>query len=81
MQAEFNERGIPYFNYNVYDLFYAGYGDTVPAMGFNSAGMTFEKTSSHETPRRVFEQYLTQGISLSQAAVNKEDILEGWHDS
>ena len=81
MQDEFDERGIPYFNYNVYDLFYAGYGDTVPAMGFNSAGMTFEKTSGHPTPRRVFEQYLTQWISLSQATINKEEILEDWHDS
>ena len=24
-------QGIPYFNYDVYDLFYMGYGDTVPA--------------------------------------------------
>jgi len=81
MQDEFDERGIPYFNYNVYDLFYAGYGDTVPANGFGSAGMTFEKTSSHPTPRRVFEQYLTQWVSLSQAAINKEEILAGWHQS
>jgi hypothetical protein len=81
MQDEFDARGIPYFNYNVYDLFYAGYGDTVPAMGFNSAGMTFEKTSSHATSRRVFEQYLTQWVSLSQAAIKKDQILEEWHDS
>jgi hypothetical protein len=81
MQDEFDERGIPYFNYNVYDLFYAGYGDTVPANGFGAAGMTFEKTSSHPTPQRVFEQYLTQWISLSQAASNKEQILTEWHDS
>ena len=81
MNAEFEERGIPKFNYAVYDMFYAGYGDTVPAMGFNSAGMTFEKTSGHPTPRRVFEQYLTQWISLSQAAINKDEILEDWHAS
>ena len=35
--------GIPYFNGDVYDLFYMGYGDTVPATGFIAAGMTFEK--------------------------------------
>ena len=81
MQDEFDERGIPYFNYNVYDLFYAGYGDTVPANGFGSAGMTFEKTSSHPAPRRVFEQYLTQWVSLSQAAIRKQSILSGWHES
>ena len=81
MQDEFDSRGLPYFNYNVYDLFYAGYGDTVPANGFGAAGMTFEKTSGHPAPRRVFEQYLTQWTSLTQAAVNKEAILRGWHES
>ena len=45
MQDEFDERGIPYFNYDTYDLFYAGYGDTVPANGFGAAGMTFEKAN------------------------------------
>ncbi len=50
MQDVFTARGIPFFNYNVYDLFYQGYGDTVPATGFGAAGMTFEKTSGHPTP-------------------------------
>ncbi len=45
------------------------------------AGMTFEKTSSHPTARRVFEQYLTQWTSLSAAAANKAEILEDWHES
>ena len=45
MQAVFDARGIPFFNYDIYDLFYQGYGDTVPATGFGAAGMTFEKTS------------------------------------
>jgi hypothetical protein len=81
MQDEFSRRGIPFFNYSVYDLFYAGYGDTVPANGFGAAGMTFEKTSSHPAPRRVFEQYVTQWLSLTQAARNKERILREWHRS
>ena len=81
MQDEFDSRGIPYFNYDVYDLFYAGYGDTVPANGFGAAGMTFEKTSSHTAERRVFEQYLTQWTSLDQAAANKDVILRDWHRS
>ena len=45
MQAEFDRQGIPYFNYDVYDMFYMGYGDTVPTTGFLGAGMTFEKDS------------------------------------
>ena len=75
MQDEFDERGIPYFNYDTYDLFYAGYGDTVPANGFGAAGMTFEKANGDPAPQRVFEQYLTQWTSLSAAAINKEPIL------
>ena len=50
MQDEFDERGIPYFNYDTYDLFYAGYGDTVPATGFGAAGMTFEKANGDPAP-------------------------------
>ena len=81
MQAEFDERGIPYFNYDTYDLFYAGYGDTVPANGFGAAGMTFEKASGDPAPQRVLEQYITQWTSLSAAAINKNRILREWHGS
>jgi len=81
MQDVFDARRIPYFNYASYDLFYMGYGDTVPATGFGAAGMTFEKTQSDPTHKRVLEQYLTQWTSLSAAAASKEPILTGWHDS
>jgi hypothetical protein len=80
MQAEFTKRGIPFFNYDIYDLFYMGYGDTVPSTGFGAAGMTYEKASGDPTPRRVFEQYLTQWTSLSAGALRKREILTGWHD-
>src|SRR5918994_1303468 len=81
MQDVFDARAIPYFNYDTYDLFYAGYGDTVPANGFGAAGMTFEKANGDPAPQRVFEQYLTQWTSLSAAAINKERILREWHGS
>ena len=81
MQDVFDARGIPYFNYATYDLFYMGYGDTVPATGFGAAGMTFEKTDSDPAHKRVYEQYLTQWTSLSAAAADKQAILTGWHDS
>jgi hypothetical protein len=80
IQDEFNKRGIPYFNYDFYDLFYMGYGDTVPSTGFGAAGMTYEKASGDPTPRRVLEQYITQWTSLSAASMRKESILDGWHD-
>jgi hypothetical protein len=81
MRGEFDARGIPYFNFDTYDLFYAGYGDTVPANGFGAAGMTFEKSNGDPAPRRVFEQYLTQWTSLTAAATHKDSILRGWHAS
>ena len=79
-QDLFDARGIPYFNYDVYDLFYQGYGDTVPATGFGAAGMTYEKSSGDAASQRVLQQYLTQWNSLTQAALNKQEILTGWHD-
>jgi hypothetical protein len=79
MAEEFTRQGIPFFNRDVYDLFYMGYGDTVPSTGFTAAGMTFEKASGDPTPRRVYEQYLTQWVSLSWGAANADDILARWH--
>ncbi|HEV7934762.1 MAG TPA: M14 family zinc carboxypeptidase [Actinomadura sp.] len=79
MAAEFGRRGIPFFNRDVYDLFYMGYGDTVPIAAFNAAGMTFEKGGDSPYPARAQEQYLTQWVSLSSAAANREKILREWH--
>jgi hypothetical protein len=79
MAAEFTRQGIPFFNRDVYDLFYMGYGDTVPSTGFIAAGMTFEKASGDPAPRRVYEQYLTQWVSLSWGAANADGILARWH--
>jgi hypothetical protein len=81
MQDVFDARGIPYFNYSAYDLFYMGYGDTVPATAFGAAGMTFEKSNGDPASVRVPQQYLTQWTTLFTAAANKASILEGWHDS
>jgi hypothetical protein len=78
MAAEFTRQGIDFFNRDVYDLFYMGYGDTVPATGFLSAGMTFEKGGESPIAERAYEQYLTQWVSLSQASIRKQAILEGW---
>ncbi|GGS46044.1 hypothetical protein GCM10010156_00880 [Planobispora rosea] len=78
MIAEFTRRGIPFFNRDVYDLFYMGYGDTVPVTGFNAAGMTFEKGGSSPIAARTFEQWLTQWVSLSAAADRRTEILTTW---
>ncbi|MGH2961343.1 MAG: M14 family zinc carboxypeptidase [Solirubrobacterales bacterium] len=78
MADEFNRQGIDFFNRDVYDLFYMGYGDTVPSTGFISAGMTFEKGGSSPISERGYEQYLTQWVSLSQASIRKDTILREW---
>ena len=81
MQAEFKKQHIPFFNGRTYDFFGVYYGDTVPANGFMAAGMTFEKYSGDKIPIRTREQYVAQWTSISQAAINKEQILNEWHDA
>jgi hypothetical protein len=78
LAAEFNRQGIPFFNRNVYDLFYMGYGDTVPSTGFISAGMTFEKHNGDPIAKRAYEQYVAQWVSISQGAIRKRELLEEW---
>ncbi|WP_433477963.1 M14 family zinc carboxypeptidase [Spirillospora sp. CA-142024] len=78
MAAEFKRQGIDFFNRDVYDLFYQGYGDSVPTSAFHAAGMTYEKGDESPYPERVKEQYLTQWVSLSAAARNRHRILTEW---
>ncbi|WP_329519948.1 M14 family zinc carboxypeptidase [Spirillospora sp. NBC_01491] len=78
MAAEFTRQGIDFFNRDTYDLFYQGYGDTVPTSAFHAAGMTYEKGGDSPYPERVKEQYLTQWVSLSSAARNRTKILTEW---
>ncbi len=74
-----------YFNYATYDLFFMGYGDTVPATGFGAAGMTFEKGSASAVADRVQQQFNTQWATLGWAAANRREVLTGyariWRDA
>ncbi|MEV0715498.1 M14 family zinc carboxypeptidase [Asanoa sp. NPDC050611] len=67
-----------WFNYERYDLFYMGYGDTVPAAGFGAAGMTYEKGSSSPTANRVQQQFNTQWSTIGWASANKREVLNGY---
>ena len=49
-----------------------------PRPGSISAGMTYEKGGASPISDRAYEQYLTQWVSLSQAAIHKEAILRQW---
>ncbi|GAA0359501.1 M14 family metallopeptidase [Microbispora corallina] len=69
-----------FFNYATYDLFYMGYGDTVPSTGFGAAGMTFEKGSASADEDRVQQQFNTQWATTGWAAANKREVLQGYYD-
>ncbi|CCH19470.1 putative carboxypeptidase [Micromonospora lupini str. Lupac 08] len=69
-----------YFNYDTYDLFFMGYGDTVPTAGFGAAGMTYEKGSASAVADRVQQQFHTQWSTLGWAAANKREVLDGYFD-
>ncbi len=77
MQEAFDRFLMPYFNGSFYDLFYMGYGDTVPAAGFNAAGMTFEKNNGDSAERRVREQYTAIWATL-MAAGERHSMLREW---
>lgn len=79
MATEFQRQDLPYFNGTPYDLFYMGYGDTVPSTGFIAAGMTYEKGNADPISQRTREQYVTQWVSLSAGAGHKRAILNRWH--
>jgi hypothetical protein len=78
MQDKFDAEGISYFNYDIYDMFYMGYGDSVPMTGFLGAGMTFEKDNADTIKRRVKEQFLAVWTSIWALTTHKRDVLKGW---
>ena len=77
----FETERIPYFNESVYDLFYMGYGDTVPTTGFAAASMTFEKHNGDPIWQRTHEQFVAMWASISAGAAEKDAILTAWHDA
>jgi Zinc carboxypeptidase len=70
--------GFDYTNYTTYDLFFMGYGDTVPSTAFGSAGMTFEKGGQSPYNEKTAEQFATQDATLTAAAENKERLVTAW---
>ncbi|MFY1615954.1 M14 family zinc carboxypeptidase [Micromonospora sp. WMMD736] len=69
-----------YFNYDTYDMFFMGYGDTVPTTGFGAAGMTYEKGSASAVADRVQQQFHTQWSTLGWAAAHRREVLNGYFD-
>jgi hypothetical protein len=81
LAAEFNRQHIQFFTNKVFDFFAMVYGDLVPAMAFTAAGMTFEKANFDPIAQRTYEHYVTHWVSISQGALNREDILNDWHSA
>ena len=79
MAAEFDRQQIPYFTGATFDLFYAGYGDTAPTLGWNSAGMTFEQGSASPFDVKVYNQWLASWMSASAAGMQRRRVLADWH--
>jgi hypothetical protein len=81
LAAEFKRQHIQFFTNKVFDFFAMVYGDLVPAMAFSAAGMTFEKANFDPIAQRTYEHYVTHWVSISQGALNREDILNDWHSA
>lgn len=78
--SAFDRERLKYWHGAPYDFFASIFGDTVPAMGFHAAGMTFEKQNSDPLADRVHEQYLAAWASL-YAGATQPDLVADWHAS
>jgi hypothetical protein len=77
--AAFEAKGFGYETYESgYDLFYQGYGDTVPTTQFGAAGMTYEQGSDTPYPARVVHQYTSAMASLYAGATARVKVLTQW---
>jgi hypothetical protein len=82
---EFNRRrqsdplNWDYFNYDIYDLFYMGYGDSVPTTAFTAAGMTFEKGLADTDRQKELEQFVAGWTVLKTASGHKREILDAYY--
>jgi hypothetical protein len=82
----FQAAGYDFFNCTtqpscIYDLFYMGYGDTVPTTAFTTAGMTFEKGTTDTFRQREVEMYTAGWSSIRAAANNKTSILNEYYQA
>jgi hypothetical protein len=78
LQRMFNDQSVAYQNYSVYDLFAPIYGDSVPALLDGAAGMTYEKGSSENYGKQVYDHYLAMDATENITSDQKVDVLSGW---
>ena len=79
MAAEFERRGIPFFNRDVYDLFYMGYGDTVPATEFIPGGDDLrEGQRAPDRAPRLRAVPDAVGVRCRRRAIRKRSCSTAW---
>ncbi len=80
--AAFTAKKLSFETYQAgYDLFYQGYGDSVPTTEFGAAGMTYEVGQQASYPDQTYKHYLSGITSLYAGATHRQSILTGWHRS
>ncbi|PTL60104.1 M14 family zinc carboxypeptidase [Paraconexibacter algicola] len=78
LRAAMDAAGRDYTNYTTYDLFFMGFGDTVPTTLYGAAGMTFEKGGQDVYPAKVQEHGLLADTVLAVAAQGRTALLREW---
>jgi hypothetical protein len=79
--SAFDQEGLKYHHGPPYDFFATIFGDTVPAVGFHGAGMTFEKDYRDPLRDRTFQQFLAMWSSVFQGASGGSSYVRQWHES
>ena len=81
-EAAFTAKGWRYETYQSgYDLFYQGYGDTVPTTEFGATGMTYEQGENASYPTRVRHHYTSALVTLYTGATHRVSVLTDWRKS
>lgn len=81
LAEQFQSRDWGYFNHGGYDLFMPAYGDAVPAVGFQAAGITLETYNGAPISLRVQKNRVEFWTLLSQAALHRAELLAEQHDA
>lgn len=77
----FDLEGRRYHHGPPYDFFASIFGDTVPAVGFHGAGMTFEKDYRDPYPDRTHEHFLAMWATVFEGGSGGSDFVRKWHES
>jgi hypothetical protein len=80
--AAFTANGWKFETYQAgYDMFYQGYGDTVPTTQFGAAGMTFEQGGDSPYPAKTNHHYTSAITTLYTGATNRARLLREWRQT